>query len=211
MTILIIWWFVGAPIYQYNCQSLSLFQILPLYILNDCHKMYVITHRFFIHLIHLPRIVTFLFEIYSLLKFMYERLQCICLQSTVTLFLGLCKKFSFEQCCKTFKLRPNTRSFNISLRTTNDQQLCLFWSHRQGKRWISANEVSRLIVHTVLIGLLDKENTTIGTFFSHTNIYESNKKESLFPFLSVLCSFLNPLWFLCLLTFLPKMKILNIG
>lgn len=74
MTILIIWWFVGAPIYQYNCQSLSLFQILPIYILNDCHKMYALTHRFFIHLIYLPRIVTFLFEIYSHLKFMYERL-----------------------------------------------------------------------------------------------------------------------------------------
>lgn len=74
MTILIIWWFVGAPIYQYNCQSLSLFQIVPIYILYDCHKMYAITHRFFIHLIYLPRIVTFLFEIYSHLKFMYERL-----------------------------------------------------------------------------------------------------------------------------------------
>lgn len=123
MTILIIWWFVGALIYQYNCQSLSLFQILPIYILNDCHKMYALTHRFFIHLIYLPRIVTFLFEIYSHLSLFTS---AICLQSTVTYFFGLCKEFSFEQCCKTFRLRPNTRSVNIYLRTTNDQQLCLF-------------------------------------------------------------------------------------
>lgn len=95
----------------------------------------------------------------------------ICLQSTVTYFFGLCKEFSSE------KIRPNTRSVNIYLRTTNDQQLCLFWSHRQGKRRISAHEVSSLLVHTVLIGLLDKENTAIGTFFSHTNIYESNKRK----------------------------------